>query len=193
MKNNLFIQCLFISCFLVLAMGCQKDECTQLSWYEDADGDGLGDPDVSIEECEKPEGYVDNDSDFTPHSILNIGDTYEGGLIFYVDATGEHGKVCSITDLGGQYYSWLNAIAVCDLYEGGGYTDWYLPLKDELNEMYLNLHVNSIGGFSNDLYWSSTEVIGDNDRAWHQRFDNGNQGPYWKYTSTLYARAVRVF
>ena len=32
-------------------------------WYADTDGDTFGDPDSSLNACEAPEGYVDNDSD----------------------------------------------------------------------------------------------------------------------------------
>ena len=38
-----------------------------------------------------------------------------------------------------------------------GYSDWYLPSKDELEKLYLNQF--AIGGFTlNSWYWSSTEV-----------------------------------
>ncbi|MEM8894487.1 MAG: hypothetical protein AAGC88_07915 [Bacteroidota bacterium] len=40
-----------------------EDECVQITWYEDADGDGLGNPDVSQTACEQPAGFVDNSSD----------------------------------------------------------------------------------------------------------------------------------
>ncbi len=34
-----------------------------LTWYEDADGDGLGNPSISTRACVPPVGYVDNDHD----------------------------------------------------------------------------------------------------------------------------------
>ena len=37
----------------------------------------------------------------------------------------------------------------------GGYSDWYLPSKDELRKLCYNKV--AIGGFVNDYYWSSTE------------------------------------
>jgi hypothetical protein len=71
----------------------------------------------------------------------------------------------------------------------GGYSDWYLPSKDELNKLYLNKV--AIGGFANDYYWSST----DNDNnffAWGQVFTDGIQG-YASKDSPVCVRAVRSF
>lgn len=41
----------------------EEDPCTETSWYEDADGDGLGNPDVSVEACEQPSDFVSNADD----------------------------------------------------------------------------------------------------------------------------------
>ena len=55
--------------------------------------------------------------------------------------------------------------------------------------MYINK--DKIGGFAKVNYWSSTEAD-NNDRAWKQDFDNGDQ--YRDYTfKTFRVRAVRSF
>jgi hypothetical protein len=53
----------------------------------------------------------------------------------------------------------------------GGYNDWFLPSKDELNLMYTNLKAKGLGGFSDNWYLSSSER--DNSYTWLQRFSNG--------------------
>ena len=81
------------------------------------------------------------------------------------------------------------AASVCDNLASGGYTDWYLPSKDELDMMYVNLHLQGLGGFAFG-YWSSTES--DNFSAWDQNFTSGNQGNFNKLYSND-VRAVRAF
>ena len=80
------------------------------------------------------------------------------------------------------------AAKLCDDLVLNGYSDWYLPSKDELNQLYLNQAV--VGGFANSLYWSSSEY-GYNS-AWGQYFGNGGQYNYYK-NYTLAVRAVRAF
>jgi hypothetical protein len=70
-----------------------------------------------------------------------------------------------------------------------GYSDWYLPSKDELNK--LNLNQVAIGGFLLDnYYWSSSEA--GNNTAWMLFFFSGFQTIHPK-TNTYYVRAVRAF
>ena len=82
----------------------------------------------------------------------------------------------------------------CDSYSitNGGvtYDDWFLPSKDELNQMYANLHSQGVGGFTSNDYWSSSE---NNARdAWNQNFNNGNQKSNNK-NNNKQVRAVRAF
>lgn len=80
------------------------------------------------------------------------------------------------------------ASSVASSYAGGGFNDWFLPSKDELNLMYTNLKVHGLGSFSNYYYWSATE----NGYAWFQNFNNGTQDNGFK-SNTDRVRAVRAF
>ena len=81
------------------------------------------------------------------------------------------------------------AARICDDLVLNGYSDWYLPSIDELEQLYLNLHVNGIAGF-NTYYWSSTED--DAYSAWIFSFASGDA--YYDYKNyTGYVRAVRAF
>ena len=84
---------------------------------------------------------------------------------------------------------------------GGGYTDWFLPSKAELNKMWLeretiNTTASANGGsnFSNNWYWSSTEH-GSNityPYAWIQHLSDGETQVLDKSYSVR-VRAVRAF
>ncbi|HOV14558.1 MAG TPA: DUF1566 domain-containing protein [Spirochaetota bacterium] len=82
------------------------------------------------------------------------------------------------------------AAKLCNDLESGGHSDWFLPSKDELNLMYVNLKIKGVGEFADDLYWSSSE---GSDRVWAQYFANGNQSNYYTKWSHLRVRAVRAF
>jgi len=70
----------------------------------------------------------------------------------------------------------------------GGYSDWYLPSRDELYKLYQNK--TAIGGFAAASYWSSSES--NNGNAWFQYFVDGTQ--YYNGKGlTYYVRAVRAF
>ena len=158
-----------------------------------------------------------------------IGDTHQGGIVFYLDGsgggliaavenqsngirwyngsfsttgatgtaigTGSANTTSIITEQGATATSYAAGLARA--YEGGGYTDWFLPSKDELSQMYLkktdiNTTALANGGviFTNFYYWSSTES--DNDSAWFQDFYDGFQFNYGKDYAD-YVRAVRAF
>ncbi len=105
-------------------------------------------------------------------ATLKIGDEYGGGIVFFIDDTGKHGLIAAKADLpGGDKYSWEAAKKACKDLDENGYSDWYLPNKDELNKLYEAK--SAVGGFADNIYWSSTEI--DASNAWVQNFRDGNQ------------------
>jgi len=82
------------------------------------------------------------------------------------------------------------AARICNDLVLNGYNDWFLPSKDELNQMYLQRTL--IGGFAPDTYWSSTEY--NADYAWAQYIGlSGSQGISNKDSGESRVRAVRAF
>ncbi|MDR0302107.1 MAG: DUF1566 domain-containing protein [Treponema sp.] len=83
------------------------------------------------------------------------------------------------------------AVQYCVNLNFGGFRDWFLPSKAELNLMYSNLKMNGLGGFKNEWYWSSSE--NNSSTSWIQHFgDNGRQRDYDKNDTNI-VRAVRRF
>ncbi len=81
------------------------------------------------------------------------------------------------------------AARLCSDLSLNGYTDWYLPSKDELQEVFKNHRL--IGNFTlSGAYWSSSE--GDDFNAWFQAFNDGLQVTITK-NFTASVRAVRAF
>ena len=81
------------------------------------------------------------------------------------------------------------AAKICaDLVEGG-YSDWYLPSKDELYKVFLNRA--SIGLTSLDAFWSSSEVNGND--AWVVEFNAQNIQQVWKGYTNYSVLAIRSF
>ncbi len=123
--------------------------------------------------------------------VSAIGESVQGGELFYLDGVGG-GMVVSSDDLGDRVpdLNWGgNAIStgatgveigtgasnteliiaagiegntpakLCDEYEGGGYTDWFLPSKDEMELVYTELYLNGNGNFVDNIqYYSSSEI-----------------------------------
>lgn len=150
-----------------------------------------------------------------------VGESFGGGIVAYVDASGHHGIIVAPSDQSAGI-QWSNGSAkvtnasnpvlgsgqanttaivnaqgagsyaakICDDLALGGYSDWYLPSKDELNQVYKNLHLKALGGFANLQYWSSTEA--DINLAWNIAFDSGFRTSDPK-TNVFHVRAVRSF
>ncbi len=70
------------------------------------------------------------------------------------------------------------------------YSDWFMPSKDELNELYKQK--NTVGGVANSVYWSSSEY--SSTHAWVQSLGVGDQFESSKDSKfSRFVRAVRAF
>jgi hypothetical protein len=78
---------------------------------------------------------------------------------------------------------------ICAGIELGGYKDWFLPSKDELNKLYLNR--DKIPDLYQSYYWSSSEA--GSNTAWIQSFVNGAQSSYDKKGNGFRLRPFRSF
>jgi len=109
-----------------------------------------------------------------------IGDFKFGGVIFYIDATGQHGLVCAVIELeptqwgcvgtvitgaddrtvGAGPQNTLDILAgcategiaadVCNNLSLNGYDDWFLPSFDELTQIYENKNIINTTSLSNN-------------------------------------------
>ena len=83
------------------------------------------------------------------------------------------------------------AASVARNHTEGGYTDWYLPSKDELEKLRINK--NAIGGFGGDWYYSSSENTGTSPAtAWLIGNSSGTWWPNVKHEAWS-VRPVRAF
>jgi hypothetical protein len=151
---------------------------------------------------------------------LKIGLSYQGGIIFNLDASGEHGLIAAPVDqsstdpwwngsfvttgatsmtngssnttkiINAQGNSGNYAARNCMNYRGGGYSDWFLPSKDQLNILYGKKAV--VGNFTNQIYWSSTEH--DLGYSWVQDFETGEQHlDNISDGANVHTRAIRAY
>jgi hypothetical protein len=115
-----------------------------------------------------------------------IGDTGPGGgIIFAVEGN----SYMEVSRLLGDY-TWDDAVRVARDFRGGGFSDWHLPSRGELNLVYQNLQKSGVVNLGTGWYWSSSQFSSNN--AWDQYFSDGRQGTYDK-NDTGTVRAVRAF
>ena len=115
----------------------------------------------------------------------SIGDRGPGGGIVFFAGDNSYLEVSGA--LG--FHSWTAAKTTAGNYTGGGFTDWRLPTREELNQIYLNLRRRNLGSIGDDIYWSSTE--NDSSTAWYQSMGNGIQRSGNIRSFSLNVRAVR--
>jgi len=123
-----------------------------------------------------------------------VGESYGGGIVFYIDSTGQHGLIAAKSDMTGHSdgkqegeLNWYDAKTAANAF-AEGYCDWFLPNREQLNQLYLQRSV--VGGIVDTYYWSSSES--DVNNAWVHNFANGKQLAGSKANGSC-VRAVRVF
>jgi Protein of unknown function (DUF1566) len=158
--------------------------------------------------------------DKEPEVEIKLGANYGGGIIYYLDGSGKHGLIAATADQNSSAPWWNQAFLatgalsttdgsantnsiiaaqgntgsyaakLCKDYQGGGFKDWFLPSKDQLNTLYTQKTL--VGGFSESMYWSSTEF--ETGSVWVQYFLNGEQNlDNTSDGAGVHTRAVRVF
>ena len=128
-----------------------------------------------------------------------------GGYVFMVSADGKHGLVCETTDQG--LSSWYNAQNVISnpskhSENGQNFTDWRVPTRYELAQMYsLKTDIEAVGdSFGTKTYWTSNQSVYSvnglsEETAWRQNFLSGLQFNSTAYTISdfFFVRSVREF
>lgn len=114
------------------------------------------------------------------------GTNVETGATATAAGTGEANTSAIVSAQGDGDY----AAQICDDLELGGFDDWFLPSRDELDLMYMNLAAIGLGDFANTRYWSSTETNGV--FAYAEYFNSGSVNDAEK-SNTFRVRAIRAF
>ncbi len=163
--------------------------------YEDriADVEELFDKMPEI--CEKLAEQIGKSNIKKTYNLGEIGPG--GGIIFYIDGEQayEYSELLPNYAYGHLYMDLTEAKELCSSYKGGGYKDWYLPTKIELNLIYEFFLKNGIT--SEKSFWSSTldhidPTKGNSPYYWVQDFKTGKQFVSFVANSHL-TRAIRKF
>jgi len=120
-----------------------------------------------------------------------IGDIYEGGIVYSVN-TGGGGMIVTMNDIG--IGNWYQAGNMSENNSTGGSNEWYLPSINQLQEIYDSVGQGggNIAGFEHSKYWSSTEGGGWGDFSWSLDFGTGESIGYNHFNNAR-VRAVRSF
>jgi hypothetical protein len=126
---------------------------------------------------------------------LSIGDIFGGGKLAYILQSGDvgydekyiRGIIAAESDEE-TTLEWYNAKETANNKTTNGYGDWHLPSLTELTILYTNRV--TIGGFTSNVYWSSTEY----DLYGARGYGFGDNSAYSSpQTYTYYVRAIRDF
>ena len=125
-----------------------------------------------------------NGSNVLLSTKIGIGEGYNNTRLLSVDESGKTREL--YTSSSGTETTSIYAARLC--HELG----WFLPSKDELNLMYVNLYKQGLGSFvsGSPFYWSSSGY--DAYNAWWQTFFSGDR--YYNSRNVAYrVRPVRAF
>lgn len=188
-KNRICINLLIVMGFaLILANSCKKDSSTALSLGDSYMGGKVAYILVNSDpgyDANVPHGLISATTDQSTGIMWWNGSSSITGAIAIAFGTGNTNTNTIVTSQGaGSSY----AAKLCSDLVLGGYSDWYLPSKDELFILYTNRLV--IGNFASSQYWSSSEV--STGSALLQGFSSGIQGGGGKGVLAN-VRAVRSF
>ncbi len=154
---------------------------------------------------------VSSETTLTQTLPFLIGQNYGGGIIFYIDGTGQHGMIVTTSSQGSTTWGCMssmvggtstalgtgqantnliilkcgtaNAAGICDNLVLDGYDDWFLPSKDEIIQI-------SLHNIANGEVWSSSEL--DYYTSTTVNLNSGGVGWQYKYWSSG-VRAIRAF
>ena len=98
---------------------------------------------------------------------------------------GEEYEVMPADENGG--LTWWEATERCFYKQAYGYSDWFIPDVDQLRALYA--HQNTIGGFTNKCYWSSTQH--DQYSSVIINFEDGQSFPEGKVSRGVKCRYIR--
>jgi len=111
------------------------------------------------------------------------GDKKDGGIVYWVDGSGEHGLIVWEKDLG--IIKWEAAVEACQKLGAG----WHMPTKDELDKLYTaNLELKILSSYF--FFHSSTEA--EPGYVWRQSLRDGALKKGYR-TGTASTAAVRSF
>lgn len=144
----------------------------------------------------------------------NIGNYVHGGIVFWVDESGEHGMVCSLNNYSatwgptkntthaqrnGIYAGLMNteriiisqgvnsyAADICALLDDGSYGDWYLPSYEELEMLQPHLSIINVAA----VLQGGSELL--EERYWSSNeSSDDNASAKWMHQS-IYINAPKT-
>jgi hypothetical protein len=152
---------------------------------------------------------------------LQLGQEYQGGIIFYVEPNGLHGLIAALSDQGiaewGCYQTAISgadgmdigtgaqntvdivagcptagiAAALCDDLELNGYNDWFLPSSSELYKLLIEAEYGGYLSGFAENYYWSSTEFSA-DQAYIMEFGGLTYGQMYK-SEAYYVRAIRAF